>query len=155
MDEDKMCNFKRGPSYVLPTKFQFIQLSGFRRRRFSRNRQIRDKNCWWRQCLFTDRDEIRNLYRGPSIDASYQASFYFPKRFQIRIFVFIRPNRNNNCLWRPCLLPDLNKMSIHSRGPYIDASYQVSLHLAQQFQRIICVLIDQSKIRIACGGHFC
>ena len=25
----------------------------------------------WRTCLLTDRDEISNLYRGPSIDASY------------------------------------------------------------------------------------
>ena len=155
MDEDEMCNLYRGPSYVLPTKFQFIQVSGFRRRRFSRNRQIRDKNCWWRQCLFTDRDEIRNLYRGPSIDASYQASFYFPKRSQSRIFVFIRPIRNNNCLWRPCLLPDRDEMSIHSRGPSIDASYQVSLHLTKRFQRRIFSEIDQSKIRIASGGHVC
>jgi hypothetical protein len=27
-------------------------------------------------CLLTDRDEISNLYRGPSIDASYQVSVH-------------------------------------------------------------------------------
>ena len=46
-----------------------------------------------------------------------------------------RPIRNNNCLWRPCLLMDRDKMSNFQRGHSIDASYQVSLHLAEGFQR--------------------
>jgi len=46
----------------------------FQRRRFFRNRPIRNKNCLWQPCLLTDRDEISNLYRGPSIDVSYQVS---------------------------------------------------------------------------------
>jgi hypothetical protein len=32
--------------------------------------------------LLTDRDEISNLYRGPSIDASYQVSVQLAKKFQ-------------------------------------------------------------------------
>jgi hypothetical protein len=36
-------------------------------------------------------------------------------------------------LWRPCLLTDRNKMSNLYRGPSIDASYQVSVHLAEGF----------------------
>jgi hypothetical protein len=41
-------------------------------------------------------------------------------------------------------------------GPYIDASYQVSVHLAQQFQRRrFLKKINQSEIRIACGSHVC
>ena len=43
--------------------------------------------------------------------------------------------RNNNCLWWPCLLMERDKMSNLQRGPSIDASYQVSLHLAEGFQR--------------------
>jgi hypothetical protein len=39
-------------------------------------------------------------------------------------------------------------------GPSIDASYQVSDHLAKRFQRRI-LEIDQSETRIACGGHVC
>ena len=31
-----------------------------------------------------DQDEMSNLYRGPSIDASYQASVHFPEGFQRR-----------------------------------------------------------------------
>jgi hypothetical protein len=41
---------------------------------FFRNEPIRNKNCLWRPCLLMDRDEMSNLYRGPSIDASYQVS---------------------------------------------------------------------------------
>jgi hypothetical protein len=44
------------------------------RRRFFRNQPIRNKNCMWWPCLLTDRDEMSNLHRGHSIDASYQVS---------------------------------------------------------------------------------
>jgi hypothetical protein len=38
-----------------------------------------------------DWDKISNLYRGPSIDASYQFSVHLDKRFQIRRFLEIDP----------------------------------------------------------------
>ena len=130
---------------------------------------------------------MSNLYRGPSIDASYQVSVHLAKRFQRRrilkigqseirvavhladlVAIFVngsgrneqslqrtfhrcflpifgsigqvvseekifknRPIRNKNCLCRPCLLMDRDKMSNLYRGPSIDASYQVSVHLAE------------------------
>jgi hypothetical protein len=37
----------------------------------------------------------------------------------------------------------------------IDASYQVSDHLAKLFQRRRFLEINQSETRIACGGHVC
>ena len=46
-----------------------------------------------------------------------------------------RPIRNKNCLWWPCLLMDRDKMSNLYRGSSIDASYQVSVHMAEGFQR--------------------
>jgi hypothetical protein len=46
----------------------------FQRRRFFRNWPIRNKNCMWWPCLLTDRDEMSNLHRVHSIDASYQVS---------------------------------------------------------------------------------
>ena len=46
----------------------------FQRRLFFRNRPIRNKNCRWWPCLLSDRDEMSNLHRGHSIDASYQVS---------------------------------------------------------------------------------
>ena len=51
---------------------------------FFRNEPIRNKNCLWWPCLLTDRDEISNLYRGPSIDASYQDSVHLAEGFQRR-----------------------------------------------------------------------
>jgi hypothetical protein len=36
-----------------------------------------------------DQNEMSNLYRGPSIDASYQASFHLAKPFQRRRFLEI------------------------------------------------------------------
>ena len=80
-------------------------------------------------------NKMSNLYRGPSIDASYKVSVHLAKQFQGRRFFKNRPIRNKNCLWRPCLLMDREKMSIHFRGPSIDAQYQVSVHLAMRFQR--------------------
>jgi hypothetical protein len=44
-------------------------------------------------------------------------------------------------------------MSNLHRGHSIDASYQVSVHLAKQFQRRRFKKIGQSETRIACGGH--
>ena len=121
---------------MLPTQFRFIWPSGFRGEDFlERNQPIRNNNCLWRPCLLTDRDEISKVYRGPSIDASYQVSVHLAKRFQRRRFKKNRPIRNKNCLLRPCLSMDLDKMSNLYRGPSIDASQQVSVHLAKLFQR--------------------
>ena len=88
---------------MLSTKFQFNWESGFRGEDFFRNQPIRNKNGLWRTCLLTDRDEMSKLYRGPSIDASYQ----------------------------------------------------VLVHLAKWFQRRRFLKIGQSETRIACGGHVC
>ena len=60
-----------------------------------------------------------------------------------------------NCLWQPCLLMDRDEISNLYRGPSIDASYQVLVHLAKRFQRRRILKIGQSETRIACGGHVC
>jgi hypothetical protein len=52
----------------------FHMAKQFQMRRFFRNRPIRNKNCMWWPYLLTDREEISNLHRGHSIDASYQVS---------------------------------------------------------------------------------
>jgi hypothetical protein len=41
--------------------------------------------------LLTDRDEISNLYRGPSVDASYQVSVHLAEGFQRHISVIQFP----------------------------------------------------------------
>ena len=150
---------------------------------------------------------MSNIYRGPSIDASYQCFISFgqavseEKLFQkstnkkqelpmMTMFVngskrneqflqrtfhrcFLprfgpfgqavseqmifrnRPIRNKNCMWRPCLLIDRDKISNLYREPSIDASYQVSVHLAKRFQRTKFLEINQLETRIAYGSHVC
>jgi hypothetical protein len=53
------------------------------------------------------------------------------------------------------LLTDQDEMSNLYRGPSIDASYQVSVQLAKQFQGRRFLEIDQSETKIACGGQVC
>jgi hypothetical protein len=50
---------------------------------------------------------------------------------------------------------DRDEISNLSGGPSIDASYQVSVHLAMRFQRRRFLKIGHSETRIACGGHVC
>jgi hypothetical protein len=122
---------------MLPTKFRFIWPSSFREYFLEINQsetRIACKNCLWWPCLLTDRDEMSNLYRGPSKDASYQVSIHLTNRFQRRRFFRNQPTRNKNCLWRSCLLTDLDEISNLYRGPAIDAAYPVSVHLAKRFQ---------------------
>ena len=53
------------------------------------------------------------------------------------------------------MLTDRDEMSNRYRGPSKDASYQVSVHLANSFRGEDFLEIDQSETRIACGGHVC
>ena len=73
-----------------------------------KNRPIGNMICLWGPCLLTNRDEMSNLYREPSIDAFYQISVHLGQRFQRRRFFRNQPFRNKNGLWQPCLLTDRN-----------------------------------------------
>jgi hypothetical protein len=175
----------REPSIDASHQVSFHLGKRFQRRRFFRNRPIRNKNYLWWPYLLMDRDEMSIPYRGPSIHASYQVSVHWTKCFQRRIFLEIdqsetrivwwpwvlenpddmanlyrgrskvssyqmldhlgkrfqrrffrnQPFRNKNCLWRPCLLTDQDEMGHLYRGPSINASYQVSVHLGKHFQK--------------------
>jgi hypothetical protein len=86
-------------------------------------------------------------------DAFYKMLLYLAKWFW-RKFVFNWSTRKKDYLWQPCLLANRDKMSNHG-GPSIDASYQVSVHLAKRLQRRIFLEIDQPETRIAYSGHVC
>jgi hypothetical protein len=114
---------------MLPTKIQFIWPSDFREELFLEINQSETRIA----CLLTDRNEMCNLYRGHSIDASYQISVHLAKWFQRRRFFKIGQSETriacdgHVCKW--------NKMCNLHREPFIDASYQVSVHLAKGIQR--------------------
>jgi hypothetical protein len=109
---------------------------------------------WAKPVLLTFHSSLRKLNTEPSIlDAFYQVSVHMAKQFQRRRFFRNRPIRNKNCMWWPCLLTDRDEMNNFHRGHSIDASYQVSVHLAKRFQRRRFLKIGQSEARIACGGH--
>jgi hypothetical protein len=81
-----MSNIHRGPSKDASYQVSIHLAKQSQRRRFFRNQPIKNKNCLWRPSLLSDRDEMSILYRGPTIDASYQVSIHFAKRFQRRSF---------------------------------------------------------------------
>jgi hypothetical protein len=108
-DWDKMSNlYKRAVHRCfLPSFGSFGQAVS--EEKILRNRPIRNKNRLWWPCLLMDWDRMSNLYRGPSIDASYQASVHLAMWFQRSRFFRNRPIRNKNRLWRPCLLMELER----------------------------------------------
>jgi hypothetical protein len=76
---------------------------------------------------------MSNFYRGPSIDAFYQVSVQLVKQFQRRRLDRKSTIQKQELPVLPCLLTEQDKKSILYREPSIDASYQVSVHLAKQF----------------------
>ena len=66
-----------------------------------------------------------------------------------------QPIRNKSRLWRPCLLMDRDEMSKVYRGPSIDASYQVSVHLAEGFQRrrLKCEKLTDDRCQVMAKDH--
>ena len=135
-----MRNLYRGPSKDASYQILIHLAKRLQRRRlFFRNEPIRNKNCLWRLCLSTDRDEMNNLYRGPSKDASHQISIHLAKRLQRRFFFRNQPIRNKNCLLRPCLLTDRDEMCTWR----------------SRFRGEDFLEMNQSETRIVCGGHVC
>jgi hypothetical protein len=129
-----MRNLYRGPS--IDASYQVsVHLVVVSEEKIFRNPPIRNKSCLWQPCLLTNWDEISNLYRGPSIDASYLVSVHFGHAVLEEKIKKNRPIRNKNCLWKPYLLMYWDEMSNLYKEPSIDASYQVSVHLAEGFQR--------------------
>ena len=140
-DRDEMSNLYSELSIDASYQVSVYLAKRFQRRRFFRNQPIINKNCLWRPCLLTDRDEMSNIYLA--------------KRFQRRRFFRNQPIRNKNCLWRPCLLMDRDEMSNLYRGPSIDASYQVSVYLAKGFQkrRLKCEKLRDDGCQVMAKAH--
>ena len=97
---------------------------------------------------------LRKLNTEPSIAASQQVSVHLAEQLQRRRFLKIDQSEST-IAYGGRLSTDQNEMSNPYRGPSIDASYQISVHLAKRFQRRIFKKIDQSETRTAFGGHVC
>jgi hypothetical protein len=151
-----MRNLYRGPSKDASYQILIHLAKRLQRRRlFFRNEPIRNKNCLWRLCLSTDRDEMNNLYRGPSKDASHQISIHLAKRLQRRFFFRNQPIRNKNCLLRPCLLTDRDEMCtfIEDLPKMLPTKFRFIWR--SRFRGEDFLEMNQSETRIVCGGHVC
>jgi hypothetical protein len=157
-----MSNLYRGPAIDAFYQVSFHLAKWLKKRRFLEIDQSETRIACGSHVFLMNRDKISILYREPYKDAAYQVSIHLAKRFQRRIYFRNQPIRNKNGLWQPCFLMNRDKISILYRGPYKDAAYQVSIHLAKRFQRRIyfrnqpirnknglwrpCLLTDRDKI---------
>jgi hypothetical protein len=158
MDQDKMSNSHRGPSidasYHVPVHLPKL----FQRRRFLEINQSEKKfslgkwtGTWQEASMEGPLWELLILSRSINKHGHHRPFLFLIGRF-LKIF-----SSEDALLWRPCLLMDWDKMSNRYRGPSIDASYQVSVHLAKRLQRRRYLEIDQSETRIASSvgiAHF-
>jgi hypothetical protein len=119
---------------MLPTRFRIIWPSGFRGEEFKNSANQKQESPV--TAMFVN-GSGRN-------EQSLQRTFHrcilphfglFGQAVSEEKILKNRPIRNKNCLWWPRLLMDRDEMSNLYRGPSIDASYQVSVHLADGFQR--------------------
>jgi hypothetical protein len=143
-------------------KSMLLRLTNFR------NRLIRNKNCIWRPCLLTDRNEMSNLIRGPSIDASYQVSVHLANR---AILVSDKPifsSPGPKVHWNYChnlasVVCKLFTFQVSSLKPLAIFIEDLPRMLPTKFRFILqsdfrgedFLEINQSETRIACGNHLC
>jgi hypothetical protein len=118
---------------MLPTKFRFIWPNGFRGEFLKSANQKQELPV---AVMFVNRSGRNEQSLQRNFHGCFLPSFgsFAQAVSEENIFKY-RPIRNKNCLWWPCLLMDRDEMSNLYRGPSIDASYQVSVHLAEGFQR--------------------
>ena len=128
-----MSNLYRGPSK--DASYQVLtHLARRFQRRFFRIQPIRNKNGLWRPCLLMDQDEMSNLNRGPSIDASNQVSVHLAIGFRGED-LFKSANQKQELPVAAMFVNGSGRNEQFYRGPSIDASYQISVHLGKRFQR--------------------
>ena len=96
---------------------------------------ITNKTSLWPPYQFYDRYEIWKFCTRSPIHNSYKVAIYCASQFHMKKCIKFQPIRDKNCTCRPCVLSNRNEMNISCRGPSIDASYQVSVHLGKWFQK--------------------
>ena len=149
-----MSNFYRGPSIDASYQVSYHLAKWFQRKSCFRNRPLSNKNCLWQQCLLTDQNRMSNSQRTFHRCLLPRFRPFGQAVSEEKIFRN-PPIRNKNCLFRPRLLMDQDKMSNLYRGPSIDASYQVSVHLAEGFQRrrLKCEKLTDNGCQVMAKAH--
>jgi hypothetical protein len=143
---------------MLPTKFRFIWPNGFRGEEFYKSANQKKESPVVATFGNESGQNEQSLQR--TFHRCFLSSFgsFGQAVSEEKIFKNL-PIRNKNGLWQPCLLMDRDEMSKLYRGHSIDASYQVSVHLAKGFQRrrLKCEKLTDdgrqvmAKVHIACG----
>jgi hypothetical protein len=119
---------------MLPIKFRFIWPNGFRGEEFFKSANQKQESPVVAMFVNESGRNEQSLQR--TFHRCFLSTFgSFGQAVSEEKIFKNRPIRNKNCLWQPCLLIDRDEMSKLYRGPFIDASYQVSVHLAKGFQR--------------------
>ena len=119
---------------MLPIKFWFIWPSGFRGEDFKKSSIQKQELPVVSMFVNGSGRNEQSLYR--TFHRCFLSRFSsFGQAVSEEKILKNRPFRNKNCLWWPCLLMDRDEMSNFNRGPSMDTSYQVSVHLAKGFQR--------------------
>jgi hypothetical protein len=143
---------------MLPTKFRFIWPNGFRGEEFYKSANQKKESPVVATFGNESGQNEQSLQR--TFHRCFLSSFgSFGQAVSEEKIFKNRPIRNKNGLWQPCLLMDRDQMSKLYRGHSIDASYQVSVHLAKGFQRrrLKCEKLTDdgcqvmAKVHIACG----
>ena len=138
-DWKQMSTLYRGPSKDASYHILIHLAKRLQRRRFLRNQPIRNKILSV-VAIFDNGSGLNEQSLQRTYQRCYLPSFSsFGQAVSEENIYLNRPIRNKNCLWWPCLLMDLkkNQQSLERTFHSIDASYQVSLHLAEGFQEKI------------------
>ena len=97
MDHNEICTLGREATKDASYHVSVPLAKRFQRKRLFRNQPIGNKNCLWQPCLLMNRNEMSNLYTGPSKDTPYQVSIHLAKRFQRRRFFQKSTNQKQEC----------------------------------------------------------
>ena len=138
------------------TKFRFIGQNAFRGELFQKS--TNQKKEWPVAAMFVNGSRRNEHSLQKTCHRCFLLSFGSLDQAVLEEKIFKNLQiRKKICLWRPCLLMVRDKISNLQRGPTIDASYQVSLHLAEGFQRrrLKCEkLTDDGRQVMAKSSHY-
>jgi hypothetical protein len=126
---------------MLPTKFRIIWPCSFRGEELKKSANQKQES------------PVMAMFVNGSGRNEQSFSDHLVKQLQKRRIFKISQSETSH-LWWPCLLTDRDKMSILYRGPSIDASYQVSVHMAEGFQRRLkCEKLTNDRQQVMAKVH--